>query len=583
MKTRLKRALSLALTALMLLMLVPGALASEIVASDPVIPGLALKNAMETEKSAADELFDRLMACATYDEFAAIMNALTEEEIALLDTFTEEQNAELESKMQELGWYDVVTLQTRSFTIEQGSSVTVSIDNMSSNNFSYNCSQSGINATQTTSGYTISVDSDVPAGYYYTLTVTYLTSSSSRSTTDTIYITVVEKAGEEGALIYFLLTPDSNPDSNATDQWSATDTITGTGTVNMGGTTWTDNKNVFQRNATLSKYILSWPDGSEGVTWTLTSTNANFTAVRDAVYAEYKQKLQEENKITDLKKEDITEITLIPYKISKNNGSTPDKHIDCTISVKCTKAYVASFNVQYPGDTGYTNVSSQNKAIIDDVAEAIERYVDGTKVPMEMDVNGVKYVFDGWYNEDGKKVSDADWEKKYTPSTEELADGTVNFYAHYVKAEATLTIRKTLSGNMYDANKTFAFTVTADKDMTYGTTTSKEISFNLIKDQETTITVPVGAKVTVTENPDGYTPTVDKGTLDASSITGENTYGISFTMPDANSTVVFNNDKTATPDTGVLLDSLPYILILAVVVALGAIVFIRKRRNRDDD
>ena len=62
----------------------------------------------------------------------------------------------------------------------------------------------------------------------------------------------------------------------------------------------------------------------------------------------------------------------------------------------------------------------------------------------------------------------------------------------------------------------------------------------------------------------------------------DTTNGISFTMPSQDVTVVINNDKTVTVDTGVLLDTLPYILILGVV-AVGAILLIKKRRNRDDD
>ena len=47
--------------------------------------------------------------------------------------------------------------------------------------------------------------------------------------------------------------------------------------------------------------------------------------------------------------------------------------------------------------------------------------------------------------------------------------------------------------------------------------------------------------------------------------------------------IVVTNNSTIIPDTGVILDSLPYVLILAVV-ALGAVgVVIRRRRSREDD
>ena len=42
------------------------------------------------------------------------------------------------------------------------------------------------------------------------------------------------------------------------------------------------------------------------------------------------------------------------------------------------------------------------------------------------------------------------------------------------------------------------------------------------------------------------------------------------------------NDKDGTPDTGVLLDTLPYLILLAVAVAGGVLVVVRKRKHRDE-
>lgn len=135
-----------------------------------------------------------------------------------------------------------------------------------------------------------------------------------------------------------------------------------------------------------------------------------------------------------------------------------------------------------------------------------------------------------------------------------------------------LTIRKTVSGNLYDANKEFAFTVT------YG---EKTETFNLKKDEVKTIAdVPVGAEVTVTEDPEGYQYSFVSITDGVTRTDIEN--GVSFTMPSEDVTVVINNDKTVTVDTGISLETLPFILILGVVAA-GAVLLIRKRRNRYDD
>ena len=139
-----------------------------------------------------------------------------------------------------------------------------------------------------------------------------------------------------------------------------------------------------------------------------------------------------------------------------------------------------------------------------------------------------------------------------------------------------MTVQKTVSGNMADVNKEFAFTVT------YGSTTT---TFRLKKDGTNKIEdIPVGATVTVTENPDGYTYSFVSITdgVTKTDTTTDTTKGISFTMPAKDVTVVINNDKTVTIDTGILLDTLPYILILAVV-AVGAVLVLKKRRDRDDD
>ena len=52
-------------------------------------------------------------------------------------------------------------------------------------------------------------------------------------------------------------------------------------------------------------------------------------------------------------------------------------------------------------------------------------------------------------------------------------------------------------------------------------------------------------------------------------------------LDEINITVI--NEKDAPVDNGVLLDTLPYILILVVVVGGGVLLFLRKRKNDDDE
>ena len=47
--------------------------------------------------------------------------------------------------------------------------------------------------------------------------------------------------------------------------------------------------------------------------------------------------------------------------------------------------------------------------------------------------------------------------------------------------------------------------------------------------------------------------------------------------------VIVTNNRDGTPDTGVVLDSLPYVLILVIAAAAVVAVVIKKKRSRDDD
>ena len=51
---------------------------------------------------------------------------------------------------------------------------------------------------------------------------------------------------------------------------------------------------------------------------------------------------------------------------------------------------------------------------------------------------------------------------------------------------------------------------------------------------------------------------------------------------EADKSVVFTNHKDMDIDTGVILDTLPYILILAVVV-IGGVVLLKSRKRRRED
>ena len=100
-----------------------------------------------------------------------------------------------------------------------------------------------------------------------------------------------------------------------------------------------------------------------------------------------------------------------------------------------------------------------------------------------------------------------------------------------------------------------------------------------------TFQVPVGAEVTVKEDltkSNGYIPSNGTGTTVTLTFASEKDGIFEFTMPEEDGKLVINNDKTVQIDAGISLETVPYILILAVVV-VGAVLLIKRRRNRDDD
>lgn len=275
------------------------------------------------------------------------------------------------------------------------------------------------------------------------------------TTQDTYNVTVVTQTlgDDKKAAVFLLKTPTSDPKSNAPSEWAPNDgAIRWIGEVNVYGALWENNKNI---NSYAAQHVTKWPDGTTGSSWILTKENTKifkdnktyFEDVLDIIFNQYKDKIEEEIRkknptLTDninLTKNDITQIKVTPYKISKNNRSNPDMHIDCTIDVVNDKVYTAKFWVLYPGATSYTQVDAASYLKEQQVAKTSKKTVGSTTA-----YEGIDYVLKGWYKENtqhkgapddldaatGTLILNSEW--SYRPSTDELEDGTVNFYAEYV-------------------------------------------------------------------------------------------------------------------------------------------------------
>ena len=402
------------------------------------------------------------------------------------------------------------------------------------------------------------------------------------------------------AAIYYLANPAGDPWTNDTGAWAPTEETSNTlGTIDIENAKWEDGyvgntvykeKNIKEN---VSNHITSWPDGSTGTTWTVksgnTTTGSYFTFILDSIWENYKKAISEDTgiNINNLDKSDILEITLTPRKISRDNGGKYPYHIDCALSIKSRSAFTAKFWVKNPNDTEYTQVDAKNYKTGDSVIKTEQG--ENEKV-----IDGITYVLDGWYpeNDGGGACGDqkiTTW--PHRPTDPELADGTVNFYAHYIPLYTTVNIKKIVTGNMGDKSKAFHFKVSVvngniNLPFNIGATQYSGSADITLSDNQTTMVtkVPVGATVTITENDYSGSRYTTSYTIGGSDSTIGNTAEISNIQQlneDENTAheVTFTNNKDAIPDTGLDLHTTPYILALGIVAA-GAGVLLFRRRKR---
>lgn len=242
-------------------------------------------------------------------------------------------------------------------------------------------------------------------------------------------------------------------------------------------------------------------------------------------------------------------------------------------------------------------------------------------------VGRITYQFDGWYTNEACTGNKFDFEK-----------GTITkdtiFYAKYVpiSEETDVTITKQVTGLLGDTNKEFAFSVSITQNGTActGVTAKKGdqpvsdlTNFTLKHNETVTLeNVPIGATIKVTEVTPGehynvsatghsdeqngrdnvaftYVAAANTATAGNADEAEADLMLLSMdedTAVDAdgdavaydsgievdNNQIIVTNHCGLLPDTGVLLDTLPYIVILAVVAGGVALLMLRKRRKEDD-
>lgn len=197
------------------------------------------------------------------------------------------------------------------------------------------------------------------------------------------------------------------------------------------------------------------------------------------------------------------------------------------------------------------------------------------------------YEFLGW-SED-RDATEAD--KLYKAGDQIIVDETDAtakniLYAIWKQSTVTLKITKTVTGNFGDKSKAFQFSMQVDGGNSFelianGTALAKgsqsDYTFSL-KDGENIVIegMPVGKKIVLAEtNAEQYTVSFNDTVETNRNYVNEK--GLK-----ENTTINVTNHRNVSPDTGVFVDSLPYILIIACVAGVAALFLIRRRKKRED-
>lgn len=192
-------------------------------------------------------------------------------------------------------------------------------------------------------------------------------------------------------------------------------------------------------------------------------------------------------------------------------------------------------------------------------------------------VTGGGQGIDGTYTTAQLKTQIPNWKIK----------SNITIKAQCAASNATITITKALAGNMYNPSEAFSFTATLDGDYTFPepaanagyTVANNKVSFSLKDGDSVTLSVPVGAKLTISESQNDYTMSAKQG---ETGLTVTNN-AVTVTIGKENAGVTVTNTKDVTINTGISMDVLPYIILLvAAVVGAGAYGVIRKRRRQND-
>lgn len=241
-----------------------------------------------------------------------------------------------------------------------------------------------------------------------TVTVSFISAvgGSEVSASKDVTVTATKDATDQ-ALVYYLLDPTKDANSNDSGHWGKTSL--GTAMVNTTGATWAGGKNCFDN---VDQRVVSWPNGTNVVPRDSDAWNE--------IFDNYKTTIQAQLPGVTFTKDDVEEIALVPAKISKNNGTNPDMHLDCNASIKCKNVALVKYYLRDAGSTQFEQKGARNY-ISGNATQPSD--VMNEQFPETKTVDGVTYTFSGWY------LDQSFTQPATFPYT---VNSSTNFYAKYV-------------------------------------------------------------------------------------------------------------------------------------------------------
>ena len=179
--------------------------------------------------------------------------------------------------------------------------------------------------------------------------------------------------------------------------------------MNTTGATWAGGKNCFDN---VDQRVVSWPNGTNVV--------PRDSGAWNEIFDNYKTTIQAQLPGVTFTKDDVEEIALVPAKISKNNGTNPDMHLDCNVSIKCKNVALVKYYLRDAGSTQFEQKGARNY-ISGNATQPSD--VMNEQFPETKTVDGVTYTFSGWY------LDQSFTQPATFPYT---VNSSTNFYAKYV-------------------------------------------------------------------------------------------------------------------------------------------------------